>query len=996
MSSSDRDEIEPTEVQPRTEYKCIICDRTFKNNNGYSQHIGGQAHKKRKHVLDIVAPRGEMDVYMKKKLHGEATTEEISGSLNVRDSTEVGNVLGETETNNWNPDPIPEEDINHGCPDEPIRASAAHLSPVQQTLYVQPTIPLISHSSMDPSKFSALFKNIEMSDKKLSPFYPYPNETYQSFMRLVESCPKVPDSVWDQVLKWIIARPKPLDPKDLPKKLKEGIALLQSSSVNNKKVGEFETHIIGHLNDETPVVVRHRDIVDCLLELLLDNFHDMYFEPAIQVDKNGDRIYGEFNTGSWWISQTSSIMQKLGPLAKLLALEVYSDSTQLDGGGKVSEHPVYMSCSNIPLKLRHRPATKKLLGFIETPWSKLSKKERETDKFRDFVRDMYHKSFEYIFQKIKELQTFGFYFYLGCTMYHFVPRMSCFPADMQEHYVITRTSSATAKCPCLECMVQIHFLHMTEFGDPEKSADDYDSLSITYAEMLMEDNTPKLRTEHDMEAIAATKNSAKIKKASIHPGLNAFTGFILSPLYLSVPSDYFMHGISGINKHIFDNLILFLNKYYTGRGEASRIEKAMALRFRAMPRTDQSRLPTNSVMDSTNLSAKERNAITLVLLYAVQGLLKEPHFTLFLKMMIAHLKWQKICKVAEMSEAELVKVEELTKEFCLAFVAMYESIGKELQIPKLHALVHHFGSSVRRFGIPLNWVTAMYEHFHHFIKNDYKYKSNKRDVVGGLIANNARSTAFSYLDTKFDEEKEVVLIESESESDRFIGQQLAFSVIQTCHANTKIESLKLSILGEKSCARAIDDLKSRETMAPLERATLGPTMQSTLEHTNLILDSIAVRINQTDGVFLDDSDSEPEFQLGDDDIEFKYLKFHNSVIPAKTRYRYHANTSFFGYCRFSNIQLRGGEAGPIFAKVLALVSISSRAKHHGGGSAWVQFYEDAVVRQPLKYGCPYLKLTKVKSLIGVEEFGKEVMLVPDFSRIENGNTEVFYFQNAYM
>ncbi|KAI9335724.1 hypothetical protein BDR26DRAFT_985492 [Obelidium mucronatum] len=475
--------------------------------------------------------------------------------------------------------------------------------------------PFNDLNALDAGKFSILLHNHLqlLSSPEQTEFHPFPSESYAAFMHLVKDHPKIPDSFWKDLLKWFQSRPKPVDAKELPKTLAEGLALVQQDSPT-KKIGDFVSHTIGTMKDGTIVQFRCRDIMDCLFELLVEFFELMVFEYDERRNSEGNRVYGEFNTGNWWKKQSES----LPALAKLLAIMVYSDATQLDGGGKVSEHPIYLTLSNIPLEFRNKPKTKVLVGFLEKPWGKLGRSERDSDAHRGFIRDMYHSAYQVLFMEIKKYQERGFYFVLGMEIHHFVPRMACFPGDMQEHYIIARGGSPASKSPCNECMVQIHFLHMTAFGD--EAGDD--ELARVNHVMIDHDNTLKPRTEARMKSIADSGNKAAIKAASFHPGLNAFSGFILSPLYESIPSDYMMHGIAGINKHIFDNLIIFLDANYKKKA-SEEIQTKVGQRFRAMPRIDSRRLPTNSVMDSTSLSSKEREAITLFLVFAVHGLLED-------------------------------------------------------------------------------------------------------------------------------------------------------------------------------------------------------------------------------------------------------------------------------------------------------------------------------------------------------------------------------------
>ncbi|KAI9352900.1 hypothetical protein BDR26DRAFT_787189, partial [Obelidium mucronatum] len=118
------------------------------------------------------------------------------------------------------------------------------------------------------------------------------------------------------------------------------------------------------------------------------------------------------NTGDWWKRQVESLPTN----ALLSAIEVYADATQLND--KASAHPIYLTSSNLPLAIKHNRKTKVLVGFVPKAFKT--------------KRDFYHAAFTILLEPIKRYQLNGFKIWLGMELVHFVPRISCFPADMPE------------------------------------------------------------------------------------------------------------------------------------------------------------------------------------------------------------------------------------------------------------------------------------------------------------------------------------------------------------------------------------------------------------------------------------------------------------------------------------------------------------------------------------------------------------------------------------
>ncbi len=65
------------------------------------------------------------------------------------------------------------------------------------------------------------------------------------------------------------------------------------------------------------------------------------------VDSDGQRVFGEINTSTWWESQQTELTEATGdPEAKILAIIMYADETTVSANGR-NVHPVYISLGNL-------------------------------------------------------------------------------------------------------------------------------------------------------------------------------------------------------------------------------------------------------------------------------------------------------------------------------------------------------------------------------------------------------------------------------------------------------------------------------------------------------------------------------------------------------------------------------------------------------------------------------------------------------------------------
>ena len=116
---------------------------------------------------------------------------------------------------------------------------------------------------------------------------------------------------------------------------------------------------------------RYRNIISCVRYLLQQKAYaqDMVWGPVKEYDKQGDRVYGEMHTATWWEDNqvgflmicvrypTDYIFQALIPdNGTLIPILLASDETHLTNfSGDKKLWPVYMSIGNIRSTIRNTP-----------------------------------------------------------------------------------------------------------------------------------------------------------------------------------------------------------------------------------------------------------------------------------------------------------------------------------------------------------------------------------------------------------------------------------------------------------------------------------------------------------------------------------------------------------------------------------------------------------------------------------------------------------------
>ena len=134
----------------------------------------------------------------------------------------------------------------------------------------------------------------------------------------------------------------------------------------------------------------------------------------------------------------------------LLSIILYSDVTTLDGLGKSSGHPVFLTLGNLPNRVRNLPESKVLLGFLP----KVQDTGIKTSKnFQRLQHEVYHKCFDIMLRPLLKKPD-ALYFGIKGRPMTFAARISLFLADMLEADDVTATyKSAQCKMPCHTCMV---------------------------------------------------------------------------------------------------------------------------------------------------------------------------------------------------------------------------------------------------------------------------------------------------------------------------------------------------------------------------------------------------------------------------------------------------------------------------------------------------------------------------------------------------------------
>jgi hypothetical protein len=156
---------------------------------------------------------------------------------------------------------------------------------------------------------------------------------------------------------------------------------------------------------------------------LLDQLERLYRDPSFMenalwkfngIDKNGQRTFGELNSGTNWEMGEKQMLEMLSNNPNrdatrqhyLSPLIVFDDSASADNLGRLTAQPILFSTGNICGELRRSPLSWLLAGILP-PYPK-SSKERELDKRKESTKLNYLKFYQAcvaeIIQEIFEME----------------------------------------------------------------------------------------------------------------------------------------------------------------------------------------------------------------------------------------------------------------------------------------------------------------------------------------------------------------------------------------------------------------------------------------------------------------------------------------------------------------------------------------------------------------------------------------------------------------
>ena len=316
----------------------------------------------------------------------------------------------------------------------------------------------------------------------------WPNDAYREFMELIIEG-NISNKIGDKIIKFF-NRHSNLQNSPLPSSTKNGkdyINQIKSPSLN------FKEKVVASYN-EVDFILYYRPIFRVIQALLQrPEVANNFVHRGIRKNDNNERIYGEPFECDWWLETEKD----LPPLNGLLSIILYSDATNLDGLGKTSGHPVFLTLGNLPNKFRNSPEAKVLIGFLPRVQDSGIK---TTESFKDLRRKVFHRCFNIMLRPLIE-KSDGLYFGIKGEPVCFAAQISFFLSDMLEADEITATyKSARSKMPCHTCTVL---------------QSDLNNMSI------MLENMP-LRTHESMQEVI---RNGQEKNFSVHSVKNAFWKF---------------------------------------------------------------------------------------------------------------------------------------------------------------------------------------------------------------------------------------------------------------------------------------------------------------------------------------------------------------------------------------------------------------------------------------------------------------------------------------
>eukprot|EP01094_Clydonella_sp_ATCC50884_P024635 TRINITY_DN6240_c0_g1_i3.p1 TRINITY_DN6240_c0_g1~~TRINITY_DN6240_c0_g1_i3.p1 ORF type:complete len:495 (-),score=48.67 TRINITY_DN6240_c0_g1_i3:254-1738(-) len=154
-----------------------------------------------------------------------------------------------------------------------------------------------------------------------------------------------------------------------------------------------------------PVIFWSRKLTECLEELLCDPdiYADVSFEPTLEHNDDGDRVFGSFNTGIWFQNFYTTV-RSISPALKALHFTLYSDEALVYtvpwGRRKVKLHPIFVSLAGNLREMRRADKGAVLAGYLPV----LQKEDffLPQDKFTLLKLHLHHACLHQLLQPVRD------------------------------------------------------------------------------------------------------------------------------------------------------------------------------------------------------------------------------------------------------------------------------------------------------------------------------------------------------------------------------------------------------------------------------------------------------------------------------------------------------------------------------------------------------------------------------------------------------------------
>lgn len=443
------------------EFQCKICNRQFSTSSGYTQHVNTKHHGRtslsRPNELTQRSQQFRQSTRISKPEHDEelwsmpitmtaASPDTSEPTLQVDDYRMEDIIIEAVEDENENLNEI-EPRYNLRSRIQDIEVEKMEESSEESETDSQLSI-ILEDTDIDTEDLqgASLDDALDTTEGKNRPerIAQWPNDTYREFMELITEG-NISNKIGDKIIKFFNKHSN-LQESPLPKSTKSGKDYL--NQINSPAIDFKEKTIATHSGVDFKLYYRpiFRAIQALVERPEVSNNFVLRGEPNFSHGNRSERSFGEPYECNWWLETEKT----LPPLNNLLSIILYSDATTLDGLGKSSGHPVFLTLGNLPNRIRNSPESKVLLGFLPKVQDSGIK---TTDSFRSFQRETFHKCFDIMLRPLL-VKPDSLHFGIKGRVKIFAARISFFLADMLEADEITATfKSANCKMPCHTCMV---------------------------------------------------------------------------------------------------------------------------------------------------------------------------------------------------------------------------------------------------------------------------------------------------------------------------------------------------------------------------------------------------------------------------------------------------------------------------------------------------------------------------------------------------------------